>query len=65
MSLLLKRAQNEEEETSPIEFYRITHTNKEGIMSEEAADAYVRITYNSLLVFVVNMQTKILNLTFL
>ena len=57
MSLLLKTAGNEQQETSPIEFYRLTHTNKEGIMSEEAEDAYVRIMYISLL-FDLNMQTN-------
>ena len=29
------------EDPTPIEFYRITHANKEGIMSKESEEAYV------------------------
>ncbi|KAK1692615.1 hypothetical protein QYE76_009312 [Lolium multiflorum] len=34
------KAKQQEEETSPIEFFRITHTNKDNIMSAEAKSAY-------------------------
>jgi hypothetical protein len=51
----LQRTENEQHETSPIEFNRVTHTDKKGIMTEEAEDAYVIILYSSVL-FVLNMQ---------
>jgi hypothetical protein len=37
-----QKAKQQEEETSPIEFFRITHTNKDNIMSAKAKSAYVR-----------------------
>jgi hypothetical protein len=46
--------ENKGHETSPIEFYRLSHTNKDEMMSEEAEEAYVRIMYNSVLLIFEN-----------
>lgn len=39
---VLQNSENMEEVTSPIEFFRISHTNKDGVMTTEAQNAYVR-----------------------
>ena len=41
--LFEQKAQNQEQEISAIEFYRISHTNKDGEMTTETKEAYVRI----------------------
>ena len=38
----MQNSENMEEVTSPIEFFRISHTNKDGVMTTEAQNAYVR-----------------------
>ena len=41
MYVMQKNKENSQE-TSPIEFYKSTHTNREGLMTEKAQAAYVR-----------------------
>jgi hypothetical protein len=60
-------AENKERETSPIEFYRLSHTNKDKMMSKEAEEPYVRIMYNLVLLilkmklmFEILLQTEML-----
>ena len=41
MYVMQKKKENVQE-TSPIEFYKSSHTNREGLMTKKTQDAYVR-----------------------
>ena len=45
LTLFLQKVMYYQEETSPIEFYKTSHTNRDGLMSEKSQAAYVRIYF--------------------